>query len=446
MFTCLHIYIFTHVLKEWLTHVYVHEPARDVPVTGVYDVVVCGGGPAGVCAAIAAAEQGAKTLLIEGGGSLGGIWTSGQLCVLLDATGKGGLMQRIEDRLHARDAILIKNKRAKYTYDVEAMKYVLDTLCQEAGVDVLLYTRVVAAVREGDRITSVITEGYGGRQAFHAKAFVEATGNGQFAAQAGCAFDVGHPKTGKTQPATLIGIISGAPADEPGTRSTDEKLAFRDLLESVGFKSSYRRPSLWRLPNPELCCISVHHAYDVPCDDPEIITKATIEGRRELNQAVDALRQLPQWKNVRLVSTAEHLGIREGRRIHGLYHITVDDVQNGARFDDGICLVRFGVDIHALSLAEDNQDEPYHQGIRVRPYNIPLRSLIARDVSNLALAGRCVSGDFYAHASYRVTGNSVPMGEAAGIAAAFGAEQGVSLAEVDARRVRTMMVERGYEV
>ncbi len=422
------------------------EPSRHIPVAGEYDVVVCGGGPAGVSAAVAAAQNGAKTLLIEGEGCLGGIWTAGQLCVILDAAGKGGLMHEFESRLKSHDAYLVKSGRSKYTYDVEAMKYILDTMCAEVGVDVRLHTRVVAVNRDGERITSIVTESYSGREAIRAKMFVEATGNGQMAASAGCAFDVGHPKTGQTQPATLIGIISGAPADEPGTRSMDEKLAFLRLLQSVGFEPSYRKPSMWRLPNPELCCLSVHHAYGVPCDDAKAITKATIEGRRQLNQAVQALRQLPAWRNVRLVSTATHLGIREGRRIRGLYYLDVDDIQNGTRFDDGICLVRFGVDIHAVTMNDDDRQEGYSQGIKVRPYNIPLRSLIARDVSNLALAGRCVSGDFYAHASYRVTGNSVPMGEAAGIAAAMSAEASVALRDLDGGRVRQAMLSRGYEV
>lgn len=423
------------------------EPERDVPVAGVYDVVVCGGGPAGVSAAIAAARAGAKTLLIEGEGCLGGIWTAGQLCVILDAAGKGGIMQEIEERLREHDAQLVLSGRSKYTYDVEAMKYILDTLCVEAGVDVRLHTRVVAAQVEEKEIRAIVTESYSGREAFTGKVYVDATGNGQLAALAGCAYHVGHPKTGQTQPATLIGVISGAPPDEPGTRNTAEKLAFRDLLESVGFEPSYRRPSLWRLPNPELMCISVHHAYGVPCDDAKAISEATIQGRKELNEAVKALRKLPKWRNVRLVSTATHLGLREGRRVIGRYYLTVEDIQKGARFEDAICLVRFGVDVHSLTReADDRSDASYNEGISVRPYNIPFRSLVARDVDNLALAGRCVSGDFYAHASYRVTGNAVPMGEAAGVAAALSAASSVKLSELDGRRVRDEMVARGYEV
>ena len=207
-----------------------------------------------------------------------------------------------------------------------------------------------------------------------------------------------------------------------------------------------RRPGFHILPNG-FGLLGVHHAYEVAFDDVEAITRATIQGRRELNEAVKALKRIPEWRNVRLISSATHLGIREGRRVAGLYYLTVDDIRNGARFDDAICVVRFGVDVHSLTREEDDRQKgSYNMGVSVKPYNIPLRSLIAKDVRNLALAGRCVSGDFFAHASYRVTGNAVPMGEAAGIAAAMSSRGNVPLAELDGRRVRDEMVARGYEV
>jgi hypothetical protein len=424
----------------------VNEPGRRVPVAGEYDVIVCGGGPAGVSAGLSAARNGAKTLIIESEGCLGGTWTAGQLCVILDAVGKGGIMEEITARLQAHDGHLPRSGRGKYTYDVEAMKYILDGLCAEVGVDVRLYTRVVAAVVHEREITAVITESYGGREAFIGKVFIDATGNGQFAAQAGCDYSVGHPQTSQTQPATVIGIISGAPSDEPGTMSTQDKLAFLELLESVGFVPTYRKPSLWRLPHPDLCCISVHHAYGIPCDDTAALSRATFEGRKQLNEAVRALRKLPEWKQARLVSTSAHIGIREGRRIAGRYQLTVNDIRSGARFDDGICLVRFGVDVHALTREEDEEVTSYSEGIAVKPYNVPLRSLIARDVDNLGLAGRCVSGDFYAHASYRVTTNAVAMGEAIGLASARAASSSVSLPEVDGIQIRQAMAAAGYEI
>lgn len=311
-------------------------------------------------------------------------------------------------------------------------------------IAICLHTRVVAALRDGDSISAVITESPSGREAFVAKRYVDTTGNGDLAAHAGCHVDRGHPKTGKIQPATLFGIISGVPPEETGTRSTDDKLRFRELLRSVGIEPSYQRPSLFRLPHPDLCCLMINHEFSIQCDDADAITQATLRARRELYDAVRALQTLPGWQNVRLVTTASHIGLREGRRIRGHYSVTVNDLMEGRRFEDGICLVRMGVDVHAVDPSED--EKPYNQGISIKPYNIPLRSLIARDVDNMAMAGRCVSGDFWAHSSYRVTGNAVPMGEAVGIAVATSIKAGIPLAQVDGRAVGKAMRERGYEV
>jgi hypothetical protein len=125
------------------------------------------------------------------------------------------------------------------------------------------------------------------------------------------------------------------------------------------------------------------------------------------------------WKNLHLVNTAEQVGIREGRRIHGLYTVTTEDITGGARHADGICRVHFGIDVHSTDPTQGKAIAKHNY--KALPYDIPLRALIARDVNRLLLAGRCISGDFYAHASYRVTGNAVALGQGAGVAAALSA-------------------------
>jgi len=157
--------------------------------------------------------------------------------------------------------------------------------------------------------------------------------------------------------------------------------------------------------------------------DANAVTQATLEARNEVNQIINALRKTGGiWADVRIVNSAEQIGIREGRRIHGLYMLTKEDLLRGAQFEDGVCTVNFVVDVHALVKGEGGGYGA--RGVKMKPYQIPLRSLIAKDVDNLMMAGRCISGDFYAHASYRVTGNAVPMGEAAGKVAAKAAITG----------------------
>ena len=153
-----------------------------------------------------------------------------------------------------------------------------------------------------------------------------------------------------------------------------------------------------------------------------------------------------------MVQTANFIGLREGRRLNGLYKLSVTDLQNGATFDDAICLVHLPVDLHSVNkkdekAAGEKKETSYNAGLTAKPYQIPARSLISADVDNLMMAGRCVSGDFYAHASYRVTGNSVPMGEAAGFIAAKSAIQKVSpgqYLELNPGEITAEMASRGY--
>jgi flavin-dependent dehydrogenase len=178
-----------------------HEPARVLPVVQEADVIVCGAGPAGVAAAIAAGRAGARTCLIEVHGCLGGVWTAGQLAWVFDIE-KPGLARELTQALDRRGARIGENQE-RYAYDIEAMKLLLEHLCTEAGVGVRLHTRVVAAACDpSNRLCTVVTESKSGREAWRGKVFVDATGDGDLAAQAGCGFDLGHPDTGQVQPMT----------------------------------------------------------------------------------------------------------------------------------------------------------------------------------------------------------------------------------------------------
>lgn len=398
------------------------EPGRLLPVRDGYDLVVAGGGPAGVSAAVAAARRGKRVVILEAQGSLGGIWTSGLLGCMLDFD-QCATTQEITDRLDALGA-RHERDRATYTYEPEYMKLVLDRMCAEASVEVRLHTHLVAAYRDasGRKVETVVTESKSGREAWKAAAFMDATGDGDLAAMSGCGFDIGDGK-GNDQPASMCAILAvrDAKALEPfAVYRRPWGAATRALaaeFECAGVTASYRRPTLYVL-HPHLALLMANHEYRVKIDDAAAVSAASMRAREENFRLVDALSRLGGiWQDLRLVATAEQLGHRTARRIHGRATVTTNDLIVGARHPDGVCTAHFPVDIHAPSEGSASVDS---RNIRAKPYQIPLRALQAKDADNLWMAGRCLSGDFVSHASYRITGVAVATGEAVGRAVAEG--------------------------
>ncbi len=410
---------------------FIVEEEREIPIKGEFDVVVCGGGPAGIAAAIEAGRSGAKTLLIENNGCLGGVWTSGSLTWILDYHHQKGILKEITSELSRRGAECpIDTGSGSFAFDLESMKILLDELALDAGVKIRFHTRVCSTLVEKGRLSHIITESKSGREAWKAKLFVDATGDGDLAAQAGCGFDFGDPENnGATQPFSLLGIITGVQFDEIkdytrwiGDKGQASKKKLLAAIQLGGYEPSYRKPSIHPISH-NLFKIMANHEYGFSAIDADDVSEATLIGRGELHKVINALKNKGGiWKNIRLVSSAEQIGIREGRRIHGLYTVSTDDLKDGIFHDDAIAEVRFGVDVHSVKKAEDSKVNSYSRGIKSKPYTIPLRALIAKDVDGLLLAGRCISGDFIAHSSYRVTGPVTTIGQAAGRAAAVSAK------------------------
>jgi hypothetical protein len=412
------------------------EAQRAIPIAGRSDVLVCGAGPAGIGAALAAARAGAKTQLIESAGCLGGVWTAGMLTKIIDGGRKDGIMQEILQAMIARGSEVAKKTKGEI-YDPELMKLVLEEMCVAAGMQIQLHTQLVGAVVDArKRLTAVITESKSGRQAWVAERFVDCTGDGDLAAQAGCGFDVGINANCECQPMSLMALLTGLNAQEipDYVREVSGEKAKGNLLQlmrEAGIKPSYSGPTL-RLLHSGIFSLMTNHEYGVPAYDAGKISEATIRARREVHQIVADLRKLGgPWKDAAVVATAEQIGVREGRRIRGRAQVKVDDIVAGRKHDDAVCRVNFGFDVHNVRPGEmwSGNDEIAAEVRRYRamgskPYDIPLGALIAADVDGLMMAGRCISGDFIAHSSYRVTGNAVPMGEAAGLASAVSVKKG----------------------
>ncbi|MFP4417409.1 MAG: FAD-dependent oxidoreductase [Fibrobacterota bacterium] len=410
------------------------ERVRKTEVVGEFDVVVCGGGPAGIGAALSAAWSGAKTALVEKNGCLGGVWTAGLLSWVIDAANKPGVLEIIIRGLEQRHVYNPFGAR-DFSYDAETMKLILEKLLSNAGIHVRLYSTVVSFAGEGARrISHVITESKAGRQALAGKLFVDATGDGDLAALSGCGFDVGQPNTGETQPMSLIALLSGVGEDQiaqfVGGADREAKKRLLNEMNRVGGNPSYERPTLYRI-RPSLFALMANKESGARYNDVEGITSATMHARNELHHVIDMLKSSGGiWSDVHIVATADQIGIREARRIHGLYTITEQDLLKGATHEDAVCRVNYGIDIHAAYPQQKEKTISAVENQPTHPYDIPLRALIARDKDNLLLAGRCISGDYLAHTSYRVTGDAVATGEAAGCCAALAARMDVAAREV----------------
>lgn len=402
----------------------VMEGAKEIPVAYKSQVIVAGAGPAGVMAAVAAARAGAEVLLIERVNCAGGIWTSGLLSWMLDVTGKEGLLRELMNRLKSEGEGDFA-RAGNFISFPEAVKRVLDDMLIAAGVQVLYYTSVAGVLKCASRIRFVILESKAGRQAAEGDVFIDATGDGDLSAYAGCRHEIGKDPSAITQPASLIAIMTGVHAED--VRSCNNTLEYLDKAENAkaclkremqraGIVPSYSAPSLFHIKD-DIWLVMTTHSYGIDALSPASLTRATMESRMELHRQEQAMRALGgAWEKMRIVSTAPYLGIRECRRVAGKYRVTLEDALCGRKHEDAVCRVNFSLDVHPLKPDRTFEDETGK--MHTQPYDIPLRALESADVENLLLAGRLISGDFFAHSSYRVSGDAAAIGEAAGIEAA----------------------------
>lgn len=428
----------------------IREPGRDLPILAEVDVLVCGGGPAGTGAAVGAAKAGAKTLLIERHGFLGGMATAGLVVPHFNPHHNGGLNTEMIAHLTERGAW--GAEYFKISFDPEIWKHVSERLVLASGSDILFHTFAVAALMEGNRLRGAVVETKSGRFAILAKVVVDCTGDGDVAARAGATFEKGRPQDGLMQPMTMMFRLSGVNWVQTPKKTMWDIV--QDAIERTGhhFRLPYEYPHAIHLPNPGEVAVQLVHVRRVDGTNVRDLTRAEIEGRRQTLAVFDFLQEhVKEFSEARLVETATQIGVRETRRIMGDYVLTAKDVLNGQSFEDTVATVTFPMDIHDPSGLGHMEGDTNDLGLdgsggRRGMYDIPFRCLLPRGLEQILVAGRCISGTFEAHASYRVKGPCVAMGQAAGAAAALSATKDIPVRDVPIDDLRLYLSEQGFTI
>ncbi len=457
----------------------IREPAREIPVVAEAEVVVCGGGPGGFPAAIAAARHGARTLLIERHGYLGGLATAGLVAPVLGHTASEshtpiveGLLREITERLHALGGAPAWEESLRewgIRFDAEALKHVLDQMCAEAGVQVMFHTHIAAVLALDDRIEAVVIETKSGRQAVTGRIFVDATGDADVACRAGALTTHGREFDGRGESMGSFFHLGGVP-ELSAARA-------REITELIEHEMEDGRFAFY---NPGFLGKNTHHrdhtsanmtrfAGDGDCGGD--LTRGEAYVRGQVWELVRFLRaNVPEMADVYVQQTSPQIGPRESRQIVGPYALSGDDVHRGARFDDAIARGSWWIDIHCplghtypvhLCTAEcpRGAECPYwaaeHDTMRNQAelypprggwYDIPYRALLSISTSNLLASGRCISATHEGMAGARVMGTCIAIGQAAGTAAALAIASGAPRAELDVQQLRQVLREDGQLV
>ena len=452
----------------------IREEARNIPVLDEVDVVVAGGGPAGIIAAIAAARNGAKTLLVENRGFLGGNATLGLPFLGFHGDKKQQLVRGIPWELIER---LVENKlspgpwmqEGKYkdsiiSFDITGFKGIVNNMIAESGVRLLLHTSAVSPILEQNSIKGIFVESKSGRQAILSKVVIDSSGDGDIAARAGAAYEKGNPENSLLQPPTLLFKAS----------NVDMKQLFDDVDKNPENYHIYSPPHYGKfykegqrmvISGCEQICNKAKQAGDYDVPNPYIIltclpnegdmlvnmakikgidgtdntdlVKAEIQGTANISKVMSFLRKyIIGFANAFVDWIAPSVGIRETRRIVGEYMLNEQDMASRVKFEDRICMGGRYVDIH-----DPTPDSSGESKYITCPegYFIPYRCLVPKDIDNLLVAGRCISVSYVAYGSTRVMAQCMATGQAAGTAAALAVRENTSLRKLDIKKLQDML-------
>lgn len=432
------------------------EPSRALPVSTEVDVLVCGAGPSGFGAAVAAARAGASVLLLEQTSAVGGIATSG-LMSHWTGDSEGPILDELRGRAcdAARDYNYYGAKvlKAQNIIHPEKTRLAMTEMLEESGARVQLYTWVADVIKEGNRVSGVVTESKSGREAIFAKIVIDATGDGDVAAKAGAEYSKGREGDHAMQPVTVMFKVGGVAMDRavfPG-EFEDRIEVPNGEIQALG-RAELPPPAghvlLYPSTLPGVVTVNMTNATGIDGTSTADLTRGDLACRRQIPLIVDFLRRnAPGYENCYFLMAAPLLGVRETRHFEGLYTVTREDIEAARVFDDWVATrCYFNFDIHHVAgpgLDEHGVQAEFRQR---RKYTIPYRALVPRNVDGLLLAGRNISGTHVAHSNFRAMPVVLNIGQGAGAAAAVCVRDGVAPREAGVAKIQALLAEQGVRV
>ncbi len=409
----------------------ISEPARSTPVTGEFDVLVCGAGPAGFAAAVCAAREGARTCLVEQTGLVGGVATSGSMSHWTGNT-RGGFYEELLDR--SCDSA---RPEMRQVINPDRLQQTMLDMLAEVGVELRLYTFTVCPVMENGAVAGAITESKSGREAILAKAVIDATGDGDLAARAGAAFQIGREGDGVMQPMTLMFKIGGVDFDKAIFPGSFESLVDVPAgeIQSLG-RANLPAPAghvlLYKSTLPGIVTVNMTNMTSVDGTKAADLTKAHVLTHGQIDSIVAFLRKFaPGYENCYVISSAAQVGVRETRHFTGLYTLTEQDILEAKLFPDWcVTKAHFNFDIHNTVGAGLDANGCQHKFTQPKGYSIPYGCLVPEKLDGVLLAGRTISGTHKASSNFRVMPICANIGQAAGAAGAIAAARGIRLRDV----------------
>ena len=417
----------------------------------LYDIIVVGGGFAGASAAIAAGRRGKRVLLIEKYNCLGGaacydlvnpfmpyMTTDPVTDERIDLS--CGLFTEIVDRLRALGGA--RNEKRSLPFNEEVLKYLLNTMALESGVELLYQTYVTGVRKEGGRIKSVLISNVSGNSEIEADCFIDATGDANLAAMADCPFKLGRESDDLCQPMTLCFRLAGVKDFGADVKARINAL-YSEYQASGKIKNPRENVLIFRTLVEDILHFNTTRVVKLDPTNAEDVTRAEIIAREQVFEMYSFLREnFDEFKDSTLISTGMQIGVRESRMIKGEYILTKEDLLSCARFDDSIAVCNYDIDIHS----PDGSGTSHYYFPKGEYYTIPYRCLIPKNADNLLVAGRCVSADHDAQASLRIMPTCATLGEAAGVAAALATDGNCSVRDIDTETLRSILRQNGAKV